>query len=434
MKMDDAELLKSLDQHAAGGVGDGGIRCKHEQLPARSLEGRLMRQLLHSLGDPPMRITLWNGESMTPTTGRTVGGLQIADRASLLKVLIHPNLYFGEAYSDGSIQIEGDLVKLLEAIYLHRLGPNTPYSHWLNRAARWVHHGHRNTLAAARDNIHHHYDLGNDFYSLWLDPQMSYTCAYFPTADTTLEQAQIAKMDLICRKLGLRPDETVVEAGCGWGALALHMAKHYGARVKAFNISREQIAYARAHARTLGLEQRVQFIEDDYRNIKGRHDAFVSVGMLEHVGPSHYHELGRLIDHCLTSDGRGLLHSIGQTQPAAFNAWIRKRIFPGAYPPTLREMTEILEPPGFSVIDVENLRLHYALTLRHWLQRFESARGLVSTMYDEAFVRAWRLYLSGSLAAFNTGELQLFQVLFARAASNDVPWTRAHLYDQPPAR
>jgi cyclopropane-fatty-acyl-phospholipid synthase len=428
MKMDDAELLKSLDQYAGGGIGDGGIQRTHGQQPPLSLEGRLMRHLLHALGDPPMRLTLWNGESITGGTGGTVGGLRIADRTSLLKLLIYPNLYFGEAYSNGSIEVEGDLVKLLETVYRHRLRPNTPCNRWLKRAARWIHHSRRNTLSTARDNIHHHYDLGNEFYGLWLDQQMSYTCAYFPSPDVTLEQAQIAKMDLVCRKLKLRADDTVVEAGCGWGALALHMAKHYGARVKAFNISREQISCARARARALNLERRVEFIEDDYRNISGRHDAFVSVGMLEHVGPSHYDALGRLIERCLTGNGRGLLHSIGQTEPAPFNAWIRKRIFPGAYPPTLREMTEIIEPHGFSVIDVENLRLHYALTLKHWLQRFEDARERVSNRYDDAFVRAWRLYLSGSLAAFNTGQLQLFQVLFARAASNDVPWTRAHLY------
>ena len=430
MKMDDAQLLKSLDRHTAGSL-------REEPHAALSVEGRLMRRLLRSLGDPPMRITLWNGESVTPDAGQTVGGLRIADRVTLLKLLIHPNLHFGEAYSDGSIQIEGDLVQLLETVYRHRSGsntPNTPYRRWRNRAARWIHHARRNTPAAARDNIHRHYDLGNDFYGLWLGREMSYTCAYFPSPDVTLEQAQIAKMDLVCRKLRLRPGEAVVEAGCGWGTLALHMAQHYGARVQAFNISREQIAYAKARARALGLEARVQFIEDDYRNISGRHDAFVSVGMLEHVGPSHYDELGQLIERCLTAHGRGLLHSIGQTQPAAFNAWITKRIFPGAYPPTLREMTGILEPQGFSIIDVENLRLHYALTLTHWLRRFEDARGQVSNLYDEPFVRAWHLYLSGSLAAFNTGQLQLFQVLFARAGSNEVAWTRAPLYGPPEQR
>jgi cyclopropane-fatty-acyl-phospholipid synthase len=236
-------------------------------------------------------------------------------------------------------------------------------------------------------------------------------------------------MDHVCRKLRLRPGETVVEAGCGWGALALHMATRYGARVKAFNLSHEQIAYARSRARALGAEGRVEFIEDDYRNISGRYDAFVSIGMLEHVGRDNYDELGGLIDRCLQRDGRGLLHSIGQIRPAALNAWIEKRIFPGAYPPALREMLAILEPWEFSVLDVENLRLHYALTLEHWLRRFEHARERISEMYDERFTRAWRFYLAGSIAAFNTGNLQLFQVLFARPAGNDAPWTRAYLYD-----
>jgi cyclopropane-fatty-acyl-phospholipid synthase len=382
---------------------------------------------LASLGSPPLRFTLWTGESAAGN-GRIVGGFRIADRSTLLKLLINPERYFGEAYSDGAIEVEGDLVKLAEAVYVCRREPLTHYRGWLIRVAGWIGRGRRNTLSKARDNIHHHYDLGNDFYSLWLDQQMSYTCAYFPAAEMTLEQAQSAKMELICRKLRLRAGESVVEAGCGWGALAIHIARRYGARVKAFNISREQVAFARLRARALGVDGCVEFIEDDYRNIGGRHDAFVSVGMLEHVGPGHYVEFSRLIDRCLTSNGRGLLHSIGQVQPRALNAWIEKHIFPGAYPPTLREMVAILEPQGFAVVDVENLRLHYALTLAHWLRRFETECGRVRAMYDESFVRTWRLYLAGSLAAFKTGELQLFQVLFSRASSNDVPWTRAYLY------
>jgi len=189
------------------------------------------------------------------------------------------------------------------------------------------------------------------------------------------------------------------------------------------------MAFAKDRARALGIEGGVEFIEDDYRNISGHFDAFVSVGMLEHVGRDHYQELGGLIDRCLKPDGRGLIHSIGLVRPARLNAWIERRIFPGAYPPSLREMLDVLEPWGYSVLDIENLRLHYALTLAHWLRRFESAQERVTEMYDERFVRAWRLYLSGSQAAFNSGEMQLFQVLFARARSNDVPWTRAYLYD-----
>jgi cyclopropane-fatty-acyl-phospholipid synthase len=199
--------------------------------------------------------------------------------------------------------------------------------------------------------------------------------------------------------------------------------------VRAFNISHEQIVYARAWATREGLADRVEFVEDDYRNITGRHDVFVSIGMLEHVGAGHYTELGKVVQRCLTPDGRGLIHSIGRDRPWPLNAWIRKRIFPGAYPPTLREMSRIFEPCGLSVLDAENLRLHYATTLRGWLERYEKSVERVEEMFDERFVRAWRLYLAGSIAGFTRGSLQLFQVLFARSGANAIPRSRAHVYE-----
>jgi cyclopropane-fatty-acyl-phospholipid synthase len=278
----------------------------------------------------------------------------------------------------------------------------------------------------ARENIHRHYDLGNDFYRLWLDDELLYTCAYFPRPDVTLEAAQAAKMRLICRKLRLQPGETVIEAGCGWGALALFMAREFGVTVHAYNISHEQVCYARDRAAREGLQDRVTFIEDDYRAIDGQCDAFVSVGMLEHVGPKHYATLGGVIDRVLAPGGRGLLHFIGRDRPRALNPWIRRRIFPGAYPPTLAEAVGgVLQPFDLTVIDVENLRLHYARTLDHWLDRFEQAADRIRAMFDDRFVRAWRLYLAGSRAAFVTGWMQLFQVTFTRHGETAVPWTRA---------
>ena len=392
-----------------------------------SFEGRVTRSLLNSLGNPPISITLWNGESIVTAPSNPVADMRIGSRFCLFKLLINPELYFGDAYSNGSIEVDGDLVKFIEAVYqglarARSTGLRSRLTGWLNRS-------HLNSLSDSRENIHHHYDLGNEFYKLWLDQQMVYTCAYFSSPDITLEQAQIAKMDHVCRKLRLRPEEIVIEAGCGWGALALHMAAHYGVRVKAFNISHEQIVYAKARAHALGVEHRVEFIEDDYRNANGRFDAFMSVGMLEHVGHEYYHDLRRVIDRSLDGNGRGLIHSIGRNRPNPFNAWVEKRIFPGAYPPSLREMLEVVEHWDFSVLDVENLRQHYALTLKHWLQRFDNASSRIKEMYDERFVRAWRLYLAGSIAAFNTGDMQLFQVLFARGTSNDIPWTRAYLYN-----
>jgi cyclopropane-fatty-acyl-phospholipid synthase len=257
---------------------------------------------------------------------------------------------------------------------------------------------------------------------------MVYTSAYFPSPTLDLEQAQRAKMDYVCRKLRLQPGETVIEAGCGWGALARYMAREYGVRVRAYNLAREQISYARQRAAAEGLARQVEYIEDDYRNITGHCDAFVSVGMLEHVGRSNYRTLGGIIDRCLTPKGRGLIHSIARDRPCPMNAWIERRIFPGSYPPTLREMLEIFEPWGFSVLDVENLRLHYAKTLDHWLARFDEHRDEVCTHFDATFFRAWRLYLAGSLAGFTTGWLQLFQVVFARSNNNDIPWTRSQWY------
>jgi cyclopropane-fatty-acyl-phospholipid synthase len=263
---------------------------------------------------------------------------------------------------------------------------------------------------------------------MWLGETMAYTCAYYPNLAATLEQAQIAKMDHVCRKLQLQPGDHVVEAGCGWGGLALHMASRYGARVRAFNISAEQIAYARERARRERLDDRVEFVQDDYRNISGRYDVFASVGMLEHVGRENYPELGRVIRRSLGSAGRGLIHSIGRNRPGPLHPWITRRIFPGAYAPSLGEMMQIFEPSGLSVLDVENIRLHYALTLRHWMDRYRAAEDRVRRMFDDTFVRMWRLYLAGSIAGFETGTLQLFQVVFSTRENNQVALTRQHQY------
>jgi cyclopropane-fatty-acyl-phospholipid synthase len=201
--------------------------------------------------------------------------------------------------------------------------------------------------------------------------------------------------------------------------------------VRAYNISKQQVSYARQRAQEEGLSDRVEYVLDDYRNIEGEYEVFVSVGMLEHVGRRDYPALGDVIDRCLKPDGRGLIHTIGRVRPGPMNAWIERRIFPGAYPPSLKEMMDIFEPHRFSVLDVENLRLHYARTLELWLDRFEQNRDAITMMMDEEFVKAWRLYLAGSIAAFRVGELQLYQVVFTRSINNELSWSRAHLYGNP---
>lgn len=393
-----------------------------------SLEARLLRRLLNGLGNPPIDFLFtWTGERVATNSATPVATVQIADRGTLLGLLTDPQMRFGDAYSSGRIEVVGDLIGLMNVVYRGSSAQDEDGSIG-QRVAGWLHRPRRNTLNGSRDNIQRHYDLGNDFYSLWLGETMAYTCAYFPHAEAALDEAQIAKMDHVCRKLRLAAGAAVVEAGCGWGGLALHMAQRYGAKVRAFNISRQQIAFARRRARDLGLEDRVEFIEDDYRNISGRYDVFVSIGMLEHVGTENYEELGRVVRRSIGSTGRGLIHSIGRNRPAPLHPWIERRIFPGAYPPSISQMMQIFEPAELSVLDVENIRLHYALTLRHWLQRYEAAADKVRAMFDERLVRTWRLYLAGSVAAFETGVLQLFQVLFTGRENNDIPLTREYIY------
>jgi cyclopropane-fatty-acyl-phospholipid synthase len=391
-----------------------------------SLDRWLLKQIVTKLGPATTaRLSLWDEPDVTPRDGTV--RMRILDRKALWQLIVNPDLHFGDLYSAGRIQVRGDLLTLLLEAYRYT-EQNTAIGAALARGRQLA-----PDLHESKRNIHHHYDLGNDFYKLWLDREaLQYTCAYFADPSMTIEQAQQAKMHHVCRKLELKPGERVVEAGGGWGGFALFMAKNYGVRVRSFNISKEQIAHSRAWAKGLGLDGQVEFVEDDYRNLTGTYDAFVSIGMLEHVGKGNYKDLGALMSRALTPDGRGLVHSIGRDAPALMNAWIDKRIFPGAYPPTLREMMDMFEPNKLSVLDVENIRLHYAKTLEWWLQRYEENVEAVRAMFDETFVRAWRLYLVGSIAAFLLGRLQLFQVLFARTGAKNVPWTRAHVYRDHP--
>ena len=419
---------KSGFSHSPGVVTADQGDFSVSRLKVTGLDRWIAKKMLDVVGNPPIELRLWDGRSVTPRIENPVATLQYNNRAAMLKTIVNPELYFGDLYSSGQASFSGDLVRFSEIIYSNL--EESGRGGWLRHLVLWL--GHRriaNSHDKAKDNIYHHYDIGNDFYKLWLDNEvMQYTCAYFPEAGMTLEQAQVAKLHHVCRKLRLEPGDSVVEAGCGWGGLALFMAKHYGVNVRAYNISKEQVAHAHCRAEAEGLAGQVEYVLDDYRNISGQYDAFVSVGMLEHVGKNDFPTLGKVIKRCLKPDGRGLIHSIGRNQPAPMNAWIERRIFPGAYPPSISEMMEIFEPGGLSILDIENLRLHYARTLEHWLERYRANEDKVLAMMDREFVRAWRLYLAGSIAAFNVGELQLFQVVFSMKRNNELPWSRHHVY------
>jgi cyclopropane-fatty-acyl-phospholipid synthase len=389
-----------------------------------------MRSIWSNAGHPPIDLLLWDGSQIAPRENQpSVGRIHIRERGLVWRMLWDPALGFGDGYCRGRITVEGVLTEVMTALM----------SGLANAAARGrSRSSFRDRLIPrrgqsrrqSRSSVAHHYDIGNDFYRLWLDEEQVYTCAYYRDPGMSLEEAQLAKFEHICRKLRLKPGETVIEAGCGWGGLALYMARHHGVRVRAYNLSREQMAYARERARREDLDHQVEFVEADYRTIDGICDVFVSVGMLEHVGPGHYRELAGIMDRVLTADGRGLIHTIGRNVARPLDAWTERYIFPGAEPPSLRQMMDLFEGPGFSVVDVENLRRHYARTCADWLERFTARENDVARMFDQTFVRMWRFYLASSVAAFRSGHLQLFQVLFARPTANVLPLTRDDIYRQ----
>ncbi|MEK6261869.1 MAG: cyclopropane-fatty-acyl-phospholipid synthase family protein [Planctomycetota bacterium] len=392
------------------------------------LDRWLARRVLSLVRGLPIEVALWDGEVLSASNDPVRSRVTIQSRSTLLSLLFDPSMAFGDGYSRGEITVSGDLVRFFE----HLAQANRQAPHWFdNYRWRWWHWLSPNTRAASKNHIHQHYDLGNEFYRLWLDEQMAYTCAYFSEPTLELAAAQRAKFDHVARKLRLKPGDRVVEAGCGWGGLAMHLAREYGVSVQAYNISHEQVAFARDRAKSAGLEDRVVFVEDDWRSIDGQFDAFVSVGMLEHVGPENFRELGDVIHRSLKPGGLALLHTIGRNLARPIDLWTEKRIFPGGCPPSLRQMMDIFETRDFSILDVENLRLHYARTLECWRDNFELHTAEVERMFDANFVRMWRLYLNASIANFRTGWMQLFQVVFCQGQNNAVPWTRADLYEEP---
>jgi cyclopropane-fatty-acyl-phospholipid synthase len=396
------------------------------------LDHHVVQWFLNQAGNPNISMRLWTGDEVSTSGRRPAGCIELRSRRALLELLHSPSMGLGECYSKGLIDVHGDILAVANEITA-ALTRKRSGRYYGPKARSMLHAISVNSKNKSRHNVHHHYDLGNDFYKLWLDERMVYTCAYFEDPTATLDEAQVAKLDHVCRKLNLQRGQVVVEAGCGWGALAMHMAEHYGVRVFAYNLSSEQIDYAKEQAKAKGLGEQVCFLQEDYRDINTRCDAFVSIGMLEHVGLANYGQLGALIERCLRSDGIGLIHTIGRSYSAVADPWLTKYIFPGGHIPSLSETMSVFEPYRFSILDVENLRPHYARTCANWLDNFEAEADQITAMYGEEFVRMWRLYLAGSSASFQSGTLQLFQILFAPRGNNQVPWTRKYQY-QPKER
>ena len=358
--------------------------------------------------------------------------VRIKTLRALFKIATNPDLCLGEAYMDGDFVVEqGSFRDFMELVgyNAHRLGesPNPLIGRCISMAIGVV--SGRNGLKAARRNVAHHYDLSGELYRLFLDEDLQYSCAYFRDWDEPLEAAQIAKKQHIAAKLMLKPGQTVLDIGCGWGGLALTIAKAEDVEVLGVTLSEEQLAVARRRAREEGLDHRVRFELIDYRKLNGSFDRIVSVGMFEHVGPRYYEAYYGAIKRLLTPSGIAVVHSIGKMYgPAPTSTWILKYIFPGGYVPALSEVMPSIERNALWINDVEILRLHYAETLRLWRERFEAHWPELSSVYDERFRRMWEFYLVGSEISFRYFGFMVFQLQLARSV-DAAPPTRDYLVD-----
>ncbi len=358
--------------------------------------------------------------------------MRLTDPTLYRKLFFNPELAAGEAYMDGRMRFEESTLRdFLTLFSLNRLSlGNQPLQKVLRRVSRGLKRFQQaNPVGKAQQNVAHHYDLGNDFYRLFLDAGMQYSCAYFLDDTETLEEAQQNKLRLIAAKLNLKPGLKVLDIGSGWGDMALYLARMENVDVTGVTLSKEQHALSNEKARAMGLADRVRFRLQDYREVPERFDRIVSVGMFEHVGVHHYDEFFAKVNALMNDDGVMLLHSIGHmSPPGTASPWMRKYIFPGAYSPALSEVFNSVEQASLWVTDLEFLRLHYAKTLNHWWRRFEANRGRIAQMYDERFCRMWEFYLISAEMMFQTGSQLVFHMQLARKR-DAVPITRDYITD-----
>lgn len=349
------------------------------------------------------------------------------------QILTNPEYYLGHCYAEGGFDlIEGDIYDLLEAIFTGNPEGGFEPKPWMKALAairyKFRNLRENNVTQRARKNVQHHYDLTGALYDLFLDSDRQYSCAYFETPEADLDQAQLAKKRHIAAKMVMnRPGLSVLDIGCGWGGMALYLARFLGAQVKGVTLSDEQLAIARQRAAESGLAEALRFELEDYRHVEEKFDRIVSVGMFEHVGRPFYDQYFKQVAKLLNKDGVMLMHTIGRTdEPTTTNPFIDKFIFPGGYMPSLSEVMPAIERSGLKITDIEILRLHYAETLKAWRERFMARRAEAKALYDEKFCRIWEFYLASSESAFRWQNLVIFQVQLAHD-QEAVPLTRDYI-------
>ena len=392
--------------------------------------GKLLSDLVH---DGRLTVIWPDGHSSTYGRGGTEAAVRLHGRLTPLSIRMWPELVFGEAYMDGRVTVErGTIADVLEILISNynrrRQGAISRLIRLSRLMARPV--AQLNRVARARKNVAHHYDLSDELYDLFLDADRQYSCAYFAHPRITLEEAQAAKKRHIASKLRLdRAGLKVLDIGCGWGGLALDLARAHDANVLGVTLSTEQLSTANNRAYAAGLSHRCQFDLRDYRQVEGKFDRIVSVGMFEHVGLSYYDAFFGRIRDLLSDDGVALLHTIGRADgPSATNPWIAKYIFPGGYTPALSEVMRSVERSGLFVTDIEVLRLHYAETLKEWRYRFRKNWARAAAIYDECFCRMWEFYLASSEMTFRYGNQVVYQIQLAKRV-DVLPMTRDYMSD-----
>ena len=357
--------------------------------------------------------------------------LKILNKKLHYKLLFHPDLYLGEAYTNGEIIIENGTISDFLDIALKNIGRGEVnfFSYIINRLrGSYRYLTNFNFIKKSKMNASHHYDISDNLYDLFLDPKRQYSCGYFRNESDSLATAQDNKIKYIIKKLNLKPNQKVLDIGCGWGSLAIDIAKNSQCEVTGITLSKNQIDYCKKKAAEQNLENQVKFRLIDYRELKEKFDRIVSVGMFEHVGRKFYKKFFKQIQNLLNDNGVSLIHTIGSVNPPRDpHPWITKYIFPGGYTPSLSEVTTPIERAGLVVTDIEVLRLHYSHTLRHWKENCIRNREKIIKIFDDKFFRMWEFYLAGCEMAFKWGDQVVYQFQLTKNYGS-IPVTRDYIY------
>ncbi|WP_281418638.1 class I SAM-dependent methyltransferase [Clostridium frigoris] len=382
------------------------------------------KTLLKSMFSDPFEIRFWDGSEEKYGEGESKFKIILNEPIPKGDIINNPSIALGEGYMTKGLEVEGSVQSVIESLYNNKesfLKKSAKYQKLIKKV--------KNSIKRSKDNIEFHYDIGNDFYKLWLDDTMSYSCGYFENATDSLYQAQINKINHILKKLNLKEGQTLLDIGCGWGELIITAAKQYKVKAVGITLSEEQFEKTNERIKAEGLEDLVEVKIEDYRELKNlSFDRIVSIGMLEHVGLDNLSEYFHVVNSLLNDKGLSLVHCITGINEGGTNTWIDKYIFPGGHVPAIKTIISDIAEQNFELIDIESLRRHYGKTLEHWAENFENVLPTIEKSKDETFIRMWRLYLNSCAASFNCGNINLHQILFAKGVNNDLPLTREYLY------